>query len=132
MSIPAEVLSVSREFATFHFDRTGSILTLEKVEDDAGGWTETDTLGATFNFGILPGMGGQQSLQQQLLERIGNREYFILRTAVDVVITEDDVIKQLTPSVIYWRVLGIPNKDITYQITQKVVVIRDGQWEGDN
>lgn len=130
--IPATVLEASRKSAEQRLDRTGRIVRSVRIEDDALGYDdETEPFPEEVALGIAPGQGGQQQLQQNMLERIANREYFVILLPTGTTITEQDTIEvdsvvprtdeQVTDS---YTVIGIPNRLITYETLIRVIAVR--------
>lgn len=132
MMVPDTVLEVSRMMAERRLDRDARLIPTTNVEDDSGGIEEVKGVPKPIRVGIAPGMGGQQGLQQQLLDRIANREYYVILCSVGLGITEDDIIEVDNPvprtdDVITdtYRVIGLPNRLISYEVLTRVIVVRD-------
>ncbi len=124
-AIPEGVLQTTRNLMEqYRFDTEGSVAERTLVPDDSGGYTYTDTASITFPMGIATGLKGQQQLEQRLLDRIGNKPYFIIVTAIDVDIQLEDVIVE-TGTNRRFRVLAIENKGITLQMVQRVNCIEE-------
>lgn len=117
---PHEVLVELTE--SYRLDKTGSVRSITRVDDASGGYTETLGATTTFPMGLATGIKGQQALQQRLVDRIGNKPYFIIVCPVEVDIQLEQVITEVETGRTF-NVLGIENEGISLQLLQRLAVI---------
>lgn len=122
--IPADVLSANRaELAVRVLDRDALVSREIRTKDDSGGQTVTYGPQRATRMGRAQGIGGQQELQQKILDKIGNRTFFVLTFPATFAIDEDDIVEQITPAYEKFRVVAIQNRDVTYEMIRRVIVV---------
>lgn len=122
-AIPPAILAKSRAFIHARFDRVGVVVTYGQTEDDSGGYTEGVTGETPILFQLSPGNANNEQLQQRLLDRIGNNQFYFLITENDFPVGDNDEIHQTSPDDRWFRVLGNVNQGTSYQAVQRLVVV---------
>lgn len=122
-AIPPLILQKSRAFIHARFDRVGEVVVYGQTPDDSGGYTEAVVSSVPVLFQLSPGNASNEQLQQRLLDRIGNNQFYFLITEHDFPIGDDAEIHQTSPDDRWFRVLGNVNQGTSYQAVQRLVVV---------
>ena len=121
--VPDNLVAFARsKMEEYRLDRLGSVGTVTSSEDDSGGYTESTADEITFMMGLATGLKGQQQLEQRLLDRIGNKPYFIILAPIEVDIQLNQIITEVV-SGRKFNVLAIENKGITLQLLQRIACV---------
>lgn len=121
--IPDSIINANRHMVEkYRLDTQGVVSAITEVPDGSGGYTTTLGTQYTFNMGIATGAKGQSQLEQRLLDRIGNRPYFVLLIPLEVDIQLEYEVTEVGTNRKF-HVLAIENDGITLQLLQRVVAV---------